>query len=108
MESYLIDPEVLGQIVDVLIDEKYPNRSDAPAGLKERAMHALDYQILRDILGSLTKEQGQELNALLDKDDSDSEALKKFFDDRSIDLDKVLEKSMVDFKKRFLEGSQNA
>ncbi|MBQ3293233.1 hypothetical protein IJG93_02970 [Candidatus Saccharibacteria bacterium] len=108
MAVYLIEPEVLGQIVDALIDKKYPNKKDIPAGLKNEAMQALDYQILRDILGSLTKEQGQELSALLDKDDSDEDALQKFFESQNIDLDKVVEKSMVDFKNRFLGGNQNA
>lgn len=107
MESYTIDSAVLEQIVDSLISEKYPN-STPPAGLKKQAMRALDNQILRDILMALTKEQGQELNALLDQNDSSPEAFENFFKERNIDLEKILENTMVKFKQDFLEGGKNA
>lgn len=108
MATYLVDPAVLGQIVDGIISEVYPNNSNITADFKEKAMLALDNQILRDILSSLTKEQGQELNSLLDKDDSDSEALEKFFEKHRIDLEKIIKGSMEEFKNRLREGGKNA
>lgn len=107
--AYLIDPAVLEQIIDNLINEKYPNRPTSDfASLKKEAILALDHQILKDVLGSLTKEQGQELNTLLDQDDSDPDAFAKFFTDRGIDLQKILANTMATFKSNFLEGSENA
>ena len=106
MESYLIDSEILEQVVDSLINEKYPNGANVPADLKKRAMLALDNQILRDIISSLTKEQGQELNALLDND-SNPEVLDEFFTAHGIDLEKILQNTMANFKRDFLEGSKN-
>lgn len=110
MESYLVDPAVLGPIVDELIKQKYPNQP-ASASIKKEAMLALDHQILKSVLGSLTKEQGQELNALLNKDKNDSfapEVYEKFFTDHHIDLGSAIQKAMVDFKNSFLKGGQNA
>ena len=107
MATYLVDPAVLGQIVDGIISEVYPNSANITADFKEKAMLALDNQILRDILSSLTKEQGGELNSLLDKDDSDPEALEKFFEKHHIDLEKILKGSMAEFKNH-LERSKNA
>lgn len=109
MESYLIDPAVLEKIIDNLISEKYP---DQPVNnyndIKKEAMLALDHQIMRDVLGNLTKEQGQELSALLDKNDSDPEAFNEFFASRGINLEEILRNTMVKFKKDFLEGGKNA
>ncbi len=107
MESYLIDSAVLEQIVDSVINEKYPNKK-VPAEFKKKAMLALDNQILRDILANLTRQQGQELNALLDKNDSDPEAFESFFKERGIDLEKIIENAMVKFKKDLEEGGKNA
>lgn len=100
MAVYLIDPAVLGQIVDGIINEKYPG-NEVSAEFKERAMLALDNQILRDILANLTSEQGQELNALLDQEDSTSETFEKFFAEQNIDLEKILKATMEEFKSRF-------
>ena len=107
MAVYLIDSAVLEQIVDGLFSEKYPNKK-VPAEYKKKAMLALDNQILRDILANLTRQQGQELNALLDKNDSDSEALESFFEKHNINLEKIVENTMVKFKKDLEEGGKNA
>lgn len=108
MESYLIDPAVLEQIVDGIISEKYPNGANLPADFKKKAMLALDNRILKDIIGSLTKEQGGELNALLEKNDSNPEVFEKFFKDKNLDLEKIMQNTMVQFKKDLLEGGKNA
>ena len=106
MAVYLIDPAVLGQIVDGIINEKYPD-NEVSAEFKERAMLALDNQILRDILSNLTSEQGQELNALLLNDESDSETFEKFFEEHNIDLEKILKDTMEEFKSRFDRGGED-
>lgn len=109
MESYLIDPAVLEKIIDGFISEKYPDQPiEKFNNIKKEAMRALDHQVMRNVLGSLTKEQGEELEALLDKNDSDPDAFTEFFSSRSIDLQEILKNTMVKFKKDFLEGGKNA
>ena len=108
MEPYLVDQAVLGDFVDGLISEKYPNDDAAKyAELKKDAIRALDYQILKAILASLTKEQGAKLSALLDDEDADSTVFETFFKQNQIDLEAILENTMVQFRNDFLKGGQN-
>ncbi|MBQ8984956.1 hypothetical protein IJ076_00125 [Candidatus Saccharibacteria bacterium] len=109
MESQLVDPAILGQFVDALISEKYPDQPETNfANLREKAIKALDFQILKSILGSLTKEQGAELNQLLDNPSSDETTFENFFKDYGINLEAVLKDTMVKFKDDFMKGAQNA
>ena len=109
MESYLVDPAVLGEFMDALISEKYP---DQPASdhtsEKEDAIRALDHQILKAILANLTEEQGSELNQLLDNEGSDESTFEEFFKKHNIDLKKTIEDTMVKFRDDFLRGGENA
>lgn len=108
MESYLVDQEILEQFADYLISEKYPDQPvSAHANTKKEIMRGVDHQILKNILGNLTKEQGAELNLLLDKSENEN-AFKAFFAHRGIDLEKILENTMVDFRNNFLKGGENA
>ncbi|MBR2659512.1 hypothetical protein IKD60_02000, partial [Candidatus Saccharibacteria bacterium] len=96
MESSLVDQAVLGQFVDALIGEKYPNQPNAVSdGARKDAIRALDYQILKAILGSLTKEQGGELSQLLKKEDSDEATFENFFKSHNIDLENVIKSVMT-------------
>lgn len=116
MESYLVDQTVLGEVVDALISEKYPGQPAAAyAGIREEAIKSLDHQILKAILGHLTKDQGQELNQLLDKnssEDADPAVFEDFFNRCSVNLEEVLRETMVKFRDDFLgnerEGGENA
>lgn len=108
-ESYLVDKSVLGQIVDTLISEKYPGEpAEKYTNLKADAIKALDHQILKSILGSLTKEQGSELSKLLDKKDSDPATFANFFEKNHINLEEVMASTILKFKADFLKGGSNA
>ena len=107
METYLVEPEILEQFADHLIGEKYPDHPiSSHANIKKEIMKALDHQILKGILGSLTKEQGAELNRLLDKTE-DPAAFEAFFTRYNIDLEENIKNTMVNFRNNFLEGGQN-
>lgn len=109
MESYLIDEKLLGQFADVLISQKYPGQPvEAHADTKKDLIVALDNQISRAIIGSLTKEQGAELNQLLDEHSADESAFEDFFKKHNINLEEVIQKAMNDFKDNFLKGGDNA
>ena len=108
MESYLVDKEILEQFADHLISEKYPDQSaSSHANTKEEIMKSLDHQILKNIIGSLTREQGAKLNVLLEKSESPA-VFKTFFDKNNIDLEKNIENTMVEFRNNFLKGDDNA
>ena len=109
MESYLVDPAVLGDIVDALISEKYPDQPASDfASLRENAIRALDHQILKAIMGSLTREQGSELNQILDEKPTDSAVYEEFFAKHNIDLSEIIKEVMVKFKDDFMKGGENA
>ena len=109
MESYIVDESVLGEFVDALLKEKYPNEPvEAHADLRKVAIAKLNHQILKAILGSLTPEQGAELNKLLDENGEDPEAFENFFKDRNLDLEKIITDAMVEFKNDFEKGGEDA
>ena len=109
MESHLIDDALLGQLADVLIAQKFPDQPvEAHADAKKDIMIALDNQISRAILGSLTQEQGTELSQLLEKGSMDEQAFEDFFKKYNINLEEIIQKAMEDFKDEFLKGGQNA
>ena len=108
MESYLVDETVLGEIVDAFLKEKYPDQPvEAHEGIRKDAIKSLDHQILKAILGKLTKEQGSELGRLLDDESSTSDTFAEFFKKNNIDLQATITDAMVNFKKEFL-GGKNA
>lgn len=108
MESYLVDKAVLGEFVDNLISAKYPDQpADKYANLREDAIKALDHQILRAIIGKLTKEQGAELNKLLDDPNATEATFTEFFEQRHINLEETIKDAMVNFRDNFLKGGQN-
>lgn len=107
MESYLVDEAVLGEIVDAILKEKYPNQpAENHADIKKDLVKKLDQQILRAVVGSLTPEQGNELNQLLEKDNSDPEAFEGFFKDHDIDLEKVIANAITSFKDDLKKGDK--
>lgn len=108
MESYLIDEKLLGQFADVLISQKYPGEPlEAHADIRNDIITALDNRISRYIIGSLTEEQGAELNQLLDGSASET-AFEDFFKKHNIDLEEVIKKAIESFKDEFLKGGENA
>ena len=108
MESYFVDQAILEEFADHLISEKYPDQPvSAHANTKKEIMRGLDHQILKSILGNLTKEQGAELNLLMDKSE-DEETFMAFFADHNINLTEIIKDTMVEFKDNFLKGGENA
>lgn len=109
MESHLVDPAVLGEFVDALISAKYPDQPAAElSSIKRDTVRVLDHQILKDILGHLTGEQGTELNQLLSDENTDESTFKAFFDKNQINIEKIIEDTMVSFKDEFMKGGENA
>lgn len=108
MESYLVDEAVLGGLVDAILKEKYPNQPVKDhADIKKNLVKKLDRQILKAIVGSLTPEQGNELNAVLEKDDQDPVVFENFFKDHDIDLEKVVTDAVVAFKNDFMKEGKD-
>lgn len=107
MESYLVDESILAEVVDALIAKKYPGRAGTE-DIKKAAMKGLDHQILKSILGSLTKEEGAELNQLLKKETNDPAVFQNFFKEHNIDLEQTIRDTMVKFGEDFLKGDEDA
>ena len=107
MNKYLIDEAVLGEAAEALIREKYPGDSlEKHADQKTALMEKLDHQISKAIIGSLTPEQGEELNKVLD-DTTNPNGFDDFFKEQDIDLQKIITDAVVEFKNDFLKGGEN-
>ncbi len=108
MENNLIDRQILGQLADNLIAEKYGG--SAPAGvdnLKNQLIDSIDNRISSAIFGSLTLDARQTIYGLLKDPSSTSDTFLNFFKNQNIDLEKTITDTMSNFKAEFL-GGQNA
>ena len=106
MENYLIERETLAEFVDSLIAKKTQPIENLDA-LREESIRKLDNQITQAMFGSLTKKQLDELNIMLDQDETDDQAFQDFFNRAGVNLEGVVKKAMQDFGQEFL-GGENA
>ena len=108
MELYLVDEAVLIEFVDALLREKY---SDSPIdnydSVERKAVRTLDQQISEAILGSLNAEQVVELERLLDDSSAKPSMFQDFFNNNGIDLQKIIEDTMANFRSEFLREGNN-
>ena len=108
MDNYFTDYESLGRIVDQLIAQKFPNQPPENfASLREESIQKLDNQIGDVIIGSLTREQLDEFNALLDQEDADASVFQQFFEKHSIDLNNIITHTVKDFQDSFMGGEND-
>ncbi|MBQ3280464.1 hypothetical protein IJG92_02305 [Candidatus Saccharibacteria bacterium] len=96
MNKYLVDEAVLSEAADALLKEN-------PAMSKADLMQKLDHQITKAIVGSLTEEQGAELEKILDEGATE-DAIDDFFAKYNINLEEVIKNAILEFKKDFDEG----
>lgn len=108
MDDYLIDRETLGQFVDELIKKKAlpVDSAEELNNLREESINALDKKIGIAIFTSLSDEQLDEYNAILDRDEESAEVFEDFFNKSGLDLEKIITDSMQSYAKEFL-GGQN-
>ena len=108
MNTYLVDEATLSELADALIKEKYPGEPvEAHADIKQDLMAKIDYKILKSLIGSLTPEQGGELEKLLDENTDDPAVFQEFFKEHNINLEEAFKKAILDFKADFMKGGQN-
>ena len=109
MDSYLIDRETLGKFVDELIKNKALPVSTAEelSAKREELIKSLDEKIGLAVLNSLTEEQGEEFDRLLDQDDGSAEPYQEFFQRAGLNIEKIITDAVKDFQAEVL-GGENA
>lgn len=108
MNTYLVDEATLSELADAFIREKYPNEPvENHADIKTDLMAKIDHQILKSIIGSLTPEQGGELEKLLDDENSEPSAFDAFFKKYNINLEDTFKNVILNLKEEFLRGGEN-
>lgn len=108
MENYLIDRETLGKFIDQLIIQKHPNQSPSSLeGLRESSIKKLDDQISTTVFEKLDGAQLDEINTLLDKEESTPTTFQVFFKNAGINIEQVVIDAMTKFSQEFL-GGENA
>ena len=106
MENYLIERETLAEFVDSLIAKKTQPIENRDT-LREESIKKLDDRISQAVFGSLTKIQLDEINIILDQEETDDQAFQDFFNRAGVNLEEIITKTMQDFGKEFL-GGENA
>ena len=112
MHEYLIDRETLGQFVDALIKQKYPEQ---PAGeqaeafekYREQLIEVLDNRIAANVFGGLSYDAHNELDQLLDDPNTSPETFRAFFEKYNLSPEDIIKTTLEDYKTEFL-GGQNA
>lgn len=105
MENYFTDYETLGKIVDQLIAKKFPDQPpEAESSLREKTIEELDDQIGVAVIGSLSREQFDEFNAMLDRADTDPATFQDFFSKSGVDPAAIMEQTIQTFSEQFLGG----
>lgn len=105
MEKYLVEREILVQLVDALITKKYPDRPVTDfEKQKEELIKKLDDKIFKEVFGDITKEQAEKLNSMLDNPDMGDEDFEKFFKENNIDLETKIARAYQEFSEVFLGG----
>lgn len=109
MDNYLIDREVLEQIIDELMKQKPlpANSAEELNTVREKAIGNLDDKIGMAVFCSLSDEELTEFNRLVDSDEASPEAYQKIFDNAGVNLQEIIAKTITDFKNEFL-GVENA
>lgn len=109
MDNYLIDRETLGKFVDELIKKKAlpVNTPEELNALREQSISALDDKIGTAIFSKLTRPQYDELNQLLDDNQSTEETFAAFFNRANINVEQTITDTIQSFGTEFL-GGQNA
>lgn len=108
MNSNLIERETLGQFADTLIAQKYPNLPDkAKLEIREKVIDEIDERIGMAIFGSLTEDQLEEINAMLDRKSTSEKAYREFFARHNVNLRSKIDEALADFKEEYL-GGENA
>lgn len=106
MDNYIIDRDVLAQVVDELMKQKplSANSAEEVNNIREKAIGDLDEKICTTIFDSLPKEKLIEFNQLLDRDETTEEDYQKFFEGTGVDLQTVISEAATSFKDEFLGG----
>lgn len=109
MDNYLIDREVLEQIVDDLMKQKPlpANSAEELNTIREKAIGDLDDEIGMAVFCSLSDEELTEFNRLIDSNEASPEAYQKIFNNAGVDLQEVIAGTIANFKNEFL-GVENA
>lgn len=106
MENNYIEHEVLGNFVDKLIAQKYPDQPlENFADFREKSIASIDKAIDKAIFGSLNREQLAEINEILDRGEENPQVFGDFFKKCGVDTEQKTTEVLENFKTQFLGGS---
>ena len=108
MENTIIDRDLLGEVVDRLIEQKYPGELAAKqTELRERTIAHLDDYLMDAIFDALPEERLEALNTMIINDELTSpEILTKFYRDAGLDLPAIIKQATDSFGQEFLGGAK--
>lgn len=106
MEDYLIDRDTLGKFIDELLQKKPAPAENAEElnRFKEAQMAALDDKINKAMLSSLSDEQLEELEQMLDRGEESPEAYDALYKNAGVNLETIMTNAMREFETEYLGG----
>lgn len=107
MENYLIDRGILEKFVDELMKKRTlpVDTVEEMNSLKEEMIKNLDDRIGEAIFGSLDGEQLDEVNRLMDQDDSTEDTFREFFERHGLNVEEIVRNVAEKFSEEFIGGA---
>ena len=104
--NYFTDREALAKFIDELIKKKAlsVNNAEELNELREKSIQELDDEIGAAIFATLSDEQLDKLNELIDKGEDTEEVYDEFFTAAGTDFEKVTTDTMRKYAAKFLGG----
>lgn len=104
MENTFIDRDLLGEVVDRLIEQKYPREpAIKQTELRERTIAHLDDYLTDAIFDALPEERLEALNTMIINDELTSpEILTDFYKQAGLDLPTIIKQATDNFTQEFL------
>lgn len=107
MDDLLMDRDALGRVVDELIKQRALTASSAEElnNIRNKAIETLDDHIGTTVLGSLDRTHFDELNQLLDNEETSPDAFENLFKRAGIDVEQKISEAVNEFSTAFLKGA---
>ncbi|MBR2998614.1 hypothetical protein IKF34_02495 [Candidatus Saccharibacteria bacterium] len=105
MDNFIVDREILAKIIDSLIEQKPLdlNSSEELDSFREKNIKKLNDRLMFAVFNKLSEEEIEEIERLMDENSSE-ETFMDYMKNHGIDVESVIEKTVIDFSSNFQKG----
>ena len=108
MDNYIVDREVLVEIVNGLIESNSIklNSPEELDSFREENINKLNNRLMFAVFDKLSEEEIREVSRLLDESPSE-DTFMDYMKSHGVDVEDAIEKTVIDFSSNFQKGVSN-